>query len=288
MTDHVDPPASEASPGESPEPVPAPRWPLWPWVVGVGFALLAGTQAALWLQVLGPPPADDTAARLQRLEDRISQLEARPAPAMPDLRPLAARITALEQRPELPAPADSGTDSRLAADEARLAALEKVTAAANQDAGRAALTARLQAAFAALAAGQPLGEVPRAPPAVTRYATVAPPTEAALRLTFPAAARAALAAGHHAAADRPFWDRVWGEAQDLLTIRQGNHVLFGDPDAGVLARARTDLDAGDLAGAVAAVATLTGPAAQAMADWLDQARGLLAARAALADLAAHA
>ena len=50
----------------------------------------------------------------------------------------------------------------------------------------------------------------------------------------------------------------------------------------MLARARGSLDAGDLAGAVAAVATLTGPAAQAMADWLAQARALLDARAALA------
>jgi hypothetical protein len=39
---------------------------------------------------------------------------------------------------------------------------------------------------------------------------------------------------------------------------------------------------------VAALGTLTGKPAQAVADWLDQARGLLAARAALADMAAHA
>jgi hypothetical protein len=55
----------------------------------------------------------------------------------------------------------------------------------------------------------------------------------------------------------------------------------------VLAHARTVLDAGDLAGAVASVGSLSGPAAQALAAWLDQARGLLAARAALADLAAQ-
>ena len=75
-------------------------------------------------------------------------------------------------------------------------------------------------------------------------------------------------------------------------MRQGEHVLIGDPAAGVLVRAQTALDAGDLAGAVAAVASLTGStltsgAAQALAAWLDQARGLLAARAALAEMAAQ-
>ena len=64
-------------------------------------------------------------------------------------------------------------------------------------------------------------------------------------------------------------------------------MLVGDPAAGVLERARTALDAGDLAGAVAAVDSLNGAAAQAMAGWLAQARALLDARAALAEWAAH-
>ena len=53
-------------------------------------------------------------------------------------------------------------------------------------------------------------------------------------------------------------------------------------------RARAALDAGDLVGAVATVGSLTGPAADAMAGWMMQARALLDARAALADWAAHA
>jgi hypothetical protein len=132
----------------------------------------------------------------------------------------------------------------------------------------------------------PLGEIPGAPAALTRYAAAPPPTEAALRLAFPAAAEAALAADHPAAS-KPFGARIWAEVQDLITIRQGEHVLVGDPAAGVLAHAQTALDAGDLAGAAASVAGLSGPAAQAMAPWLGQVGGLLAARAALADLAAQ-
>jgi len=64
-------------------------------------------------------------------------------------------------------------------------------------------------------------------------------------------------------------------------------VLVGDPAAGLLATAQTELDAGDLAGAVRSVGALTGPAAQAMAGWLAQAKSLLEARAALATWAAQ-
>ena len=75
--------------------------------------------------------------------------------------------------------------------------------------------------------------------------------------------------------------RLWTQAQELVTVRQGDHVLVGDPAAGLLERARSALDAGDLDAAVADIGNLQGAAAQAMAGWLAQARALLAARAAL-------
>ena len=80
--------------------------------------------------------------------------------------------------------------------------------------------------------------------------------------------------------------RLWAEAQELVTIRQGDHVLVGDPAAGILERARIALNAGDLAGSAAEVATLRGAAAEAMAEWLAQVRALLEARAALVAWAA--
>src|SRR6202030_3818836 len=119
-------------------------------------------------------------------------------------------------------------------------------------------------------------------------ATTAPPTEASLRQAFPAAARNALAVARPATDGKPLLDRVWAEAQDLVTVRQGDRVLVGDPTAGVLARARSALDAGDLSDAIANIASLNGPAAQAMAAWVADARALLDARAALAQWAAHA
>ena len=258
-----------------------------------------------------PPPATD----LGPLTARVAALEQRPAatpgqPAKPlDLAPFEARIAALEAKP----PADSQSmgrvdalstrvdaleaaqrktaadqTQRLDANETRLAAIERNANQTQGLADRANRTARIQAAQMALDAGQKLGDLPGAPAALARFATTAPPTEAALRQAFPAAARNALAVARPATDGKPLLDRVWAEAQDLVTIRQGDRVLVGDPTAGVLARARAALDAGDLSGAAADIASLNGPAAQAMAGWLADARALLDARAALAQWAAHA
>ncbi|MBV9247674.1 MAG: hypothetical protein JO227_00300 [Acetobacteraceae bacterium] len=234
---------------------------------------------------------------LQPLENRIAALEQRPAP---DLRPLEARIAALEQRPagdpELHHQLDTvtarvnglagqdqtstqETAKRLDAVEAHLSALEHVSSSADR-------VARVEAAEAALAAGQKLGEIPGAPPALARFASTPPPTEAALRLAFPKAEQAALAASTPAAG-KPLLARMLARAQELLIVRQGDHVLVGNPAAGVLARAQEALDAGDLNGAIAAVESLTGPPRQAMDGWLADAKALADARAALADMAAH-
>jgi hypothetical protein len=170
----------------------------------------------------------------------------------------------------------------------RVAAVEQTTAHINALAAQGARAAQLQAAAEALQAGRKLGDVPGAPPALARYAQTPPPTEAQLRLAFPAVASAAEAAGTPVGQDPSFGQRIWANVERAITIRQGDEVIVGDPAVGVVTRARRSLDAGDLAGAVAALGTLTGKPAQAVAGWLDQARGLLAARTALADMAAHA
>lgn len=237
------------------------------------------------------PQADTTGivTRLDALAGRQDALSARAQgiEAVGIARQDAAetRLAALEQ-----------AIARAKALEARLETLERRLAAAETMAGqvpalaeRAARLARLQAAQAALEKGEKLGDIPGAPPALARFAAAAPPTEAALRLAFPAAARAASEASVPTAApDAPLLDRVWTRAQSVVTVRQGDNVLLGDPAAGVIARARRALEAGDLAGAVIALGDLTGKAAQAMAPWRADAQALLAARAALADLAARA
>ena len=240
---------------------------------------------------------------LAPLTARVTALEQRPAAQSStaiqttDLGPLEARVAALEQRQ----PTDlQPLENQLAALDAkqqrsealsgRVASLENAENTLRTDLSHKAdlaqsaaqRTARVQSAALALAAGQKLGELPGAPPALARFADTAPPTLASLRLAFPAAAREALGAARPATEGKPLLTRMWAQAQDLVTIRQGETVLVGDPAAGALERARDALNAGDLNRAVAEVGGLQGAAGQAMAGWLTQARALLAARAALA------
>jgi hypothetical protein len=225
------------------------------------------------------------------LTDRVVALEQR---QQPNLAPLEARIATLETK----APADSELTARIDARDTsqratqaelgrRLDAVERSSGQTAALADRVERIAQVQTATLALDAGQKLGHLPGAPPALARFADVEPPTEASLRLAFPRAAHNALAASQPAIESKRLLARLWAQAEDLVMVRQGDHVLVGDPTAGVLERARTALDAGDPARAVAAVATLTGPAAQSMAPWLADARALLEARTALATWAAH-
>lgn len=181
----------------------------------------------------------------------------------------------------------SGVDGKLGQIESRLSAAEQRLSQSGQQVSgivdRATRLARLQAAAVALETGQKLGDIPGAPPALARFAGQAPPTEAALRLSFPAAAEAAHKASQPAIEEnQPLLNRTWIRAQQFVTLRQGDRVLVGDPIAGVLARARELLDAGDLQGALQALDGLAGPAAEAMQPWRAQAQALVDARAALA------
>ena len=287
-----------------------------PMLYFIGFAILAGAIAWMWSN---PPQATDSRAgalqeRLDRVEARLARLEAQsmtrpapipapvpapiaapvptPAPAF-DPAPLIARLAALEAQPVgTPAPAPvlppppelAPLESRIATLEAR-PATPPVDSALNQRIGR---IAAIQAASAALESGHRLGRIADAPPALQRFADTDPPTEASLRLAFPAAAQAALVASRPIDPELPVLSRIWGRLQELITIRQGERVLVGDPAAGVIATARQALDAGDLAGAVSALDRLNPPAAQAMSGWTAAAKALLDARAALADMAARA
>ncbi len=271
--------------------------------------------------------SDALAALAQRVTTLENRPAPPPAPA-PDLRPLEQRVAALEHAPSVDAVSHADfaklasrvdavagrqdqIDGRLQAQEAALSskvdALQAQVGALSQQVGTVARAAdgaagtlgavqqkttrlaQLAAARAALDEGKPLGPIQDAPPALARFATTPPPTLAHLRLTFPAAAQAAADASRPADdAKAGFWQRVQGQAESLVTIRRGDHVVVGDPSAGVLERARAALDAGDLAGAVAAVNTLSGAAAAPLAAWKAEAQSLLDARAALAALEAHA
>jgi hypothetical protein len=289
MSDTPEVPPAEAEPTEPapPEPPPPKRRPrlIGPIVLAaiIGFGLLAGAIAYV---LEHEPPRGVEPARVAALEDqvgalrqRVEALEKRPAPtplAAPpasDLRPLEARIAALEQRPA-PAPQPPPPAPDLGPLQSRIDTLEH----------RVGELARLQAAAEALDAGQPLGTWPGAPPALARFANEKPPTIAELRLAFTAAARRAAQESRPKPATGSFAERMWTNIASLVTVREGDRVIVGSPATVVLDAARERLDAGDLAGAVAALDALDAGAAAAMADWRARAQSLLDARAALAQL----
>jgi hypothetical protein len=115
-----------------------------------------------------------------------------------------------------------------------------------------------------------------APPALSRFAAAAPPTEAALRQSFEEAARNARGTGTP--------EGALNRLSSVLTVRRGDEVLVGDTNEATVERARRALEAGDLEGALAQLNRLPDATKTAMRPWLNEAEGLLAARAALRQL----
>jgi len=319
---HVATSTYEPQPLAAPEPIERDRARLaLPLSVLSLLLVLALAGYVGWTALHPPQPAVDP-ARVDALEQQanamstqLRQVQQRPIPAPPDLKPIEQRLAALEQRANSPAEDASRSDlvalagrvdqvagrqdalgtreqtdvaaisTQLDTLDTKLGADAKLAGQIGSLADRQARATRIQAASSALNAGQPLGDVPGAPPALQRFARAAPPTEASLRLSFDEAAQAAQLASQPAVDSKPFLDRVWARAQQSVTVRQGDRVLLGDPIAGVLEHAKQALDAGDLAGAVAALDQLAGPAAAAMAEWKANAQALLDARGALLTLA---
>jgi hypothetical protein len=169
----------------------------------------------------------------------------------------------------------------------RIDKLEQGAGNVEDAASRASRLERVQAALVALQAGQKLGDIPNAPPSLAKFANEAPPTEAALRESFPALATHAREVSQPDTAHKSFLQRAFARLQESVTVRQGDDVLVGDPAAGVLADADVKVQNGDLAGAVQLLRALHGPALTVMQPWMDKADSLIAARAALASLAAR-
>jgi hypothetical protein len=286
------------------------------WLYPFGLLVLAGAIFLVWWfpksPATDPGQLSETRSieqKLDAVDSRVGRLEQAPAPpSAADLGKLSARLDVLEARisdqTQLSTRFDglsarieslSGRDQsamdaikrQVDGISAQVSTQDKAVASINDISARITRIARVQAAQLALAAGQPVGNVPNAPPALSRYADADPPTEAQLRLAFPQIERGAITLAQPIRSNDPFLDRAWEKAQALITIRQGNQVVVGDASAVALAQARAALDAGDLAAAVKYLST-AGPEVQKLAsDWLTKARDLLAARSALADLAAH-
>ena len=296
----------------APAPGP-PRRNVVPWLYAIGFIVLASAIIYLWqFPTTSDEPARNEAAiqaveqRLADTDARLSRLEQRPVADIgkinarldavdgrtADVAQLTARLDTLSGRIESLSGRDQtgldGIKQQISALTARVAAIETSNESTATVSRRLDGVAKLQEASFALATGKPVGDLPGAPDALARYAHAPPPTESELRLRFPQAESAALAAPQPNEDNAPFIDRVWDRAQNLVTVRRGQQTLAGNPASVILTRAQTALDAGDLASAASIVGSLKGPPKDAMASWLADANALLNARAALAQLAAQA
>lgn len=218
---------------------------------------------------------DEMAARLAALDKRLADAEQRATQAGDAAAQASQRATQA---------GDTAAKATQRADQADTRA-DKIAAEATKLSDQSARYARVQQASEALAAGQPLGEIPGAPVDLVRFAKDPPPTEAALRLSYPDAAARAQEASRPSTENEPIGERMWLRARSLVTVKQGDKVVLGAPAAGILADAQAKLNAGDLAGTVRTLGTLDGSAAAAMADWRGKAQALLDARAALAKMA---
>lgn len=253
--------------------------------------------------------------RLAKLEQRPAPATAA-APA--DLPAITARIDALEKRPT-PTPAAAGADpaavkalaDRLAALEGKpagdpqlaadVAALKQQVSALSQQSGSKA-DAAAGAQALVLAAGQLRGalagsgpfpgelqavkalgskdaELNAAMDAIAPHAAKGIPTPAQLADRLEREASGIVRAEQKGEGGTWIKD-VTGTLSTLVTVRrQGGEVVGNTADA-VVARAQTALNRNDLKTAADEIATLQGPAAQAAAGWLADAKARLAADAA--------
>jgi hypothetical protein len=220
------------------------------------------------------------AEALRRTEDLARSLLARLEIAeKAEVERIAAAGAALEGRL---AGAESALGTRMQALEAAQARVAAIEARANRVQGIAALRARLDAGQAL---GPTLTAFPNAPAALSRFASASPPTEAALRLAFEDAARAARAASEPAKEGQSILESASARLAGLVTIRRGETVIWGDEAAAALEAARRALEAGDLPGALGRLAPLPPAARAALGGWEADAQALLAARAAIVTLA---
>ena len=223
----------------------------------------------------------EIAARMDALEGRIADQ----TQAATRLDQLSARVDALGGRSQSSA---DQLKQQLDAANSKITSLQASSTSVATAGSRVDRLMRLEAASVALANGRPLGNIPDAPPAVARFAEKPPPTEAQLRLAFDQVQHDILTAAKPDNDDKPFLDRVLGKAEELVSIRRGNEVVIGHSTVAALAHADAAVQAGDFPAALKAIGEMDASAQKAAAGWVAQVKSLLDARAALADMAAHA
>jgi predicted nucleic acid-binding Zn-ribbon protein len=260
--------------------------------------------AAIEADLSSPDAAAELALRLDALAARVDALEPlaeQTAGVQDALTGLSSRVEGLdaqvggvgERIDALPAEIE-GLSTRLAATENTIAAARDRS---EQAAALALLTSQIDHAIAqsqgyeeplrSLAALGDQDEAVRQEVAeLTASAASGVPSLAQLRESFDPVAREVVQRARAPEGDSLI-DQAAGNLLRLVTVRPVGADAEGEDPAAKVARAEAHLDAGDLAAAIAELETLEGPAAEAAADWLAQAKGRLAANAALERLRAR-
>lgn len=254
---------------------------VWPYWLAAGFIILAGADAYLFVQQRAHQ-ADKT--QLAVLQVEVGDLRADAAKTSPVANLITAQAQ-LDQKQAMLVAQVNALQNQVTADHSTLAALQINAQEISKLTARMAELNTVAAARMALDAGEPLGTIPNAPAALAVFADTTPPTLSQLKEAFPATARHAeatsLTDGHQAG----FWDKVKLRLAGLITISNGEHVIFGPPAAATLNHMRVALANNDLASALADATNLSAPTQAAMASWLVPARQLLAAQQALLSMA---
>lgn len=218
--------------------------------------------------------------RIAALTTQLEALESLPAGA--------AAASAAASAAQVAAATEAAAQQALAAQEDAAQVKAKAEAMAQQAQLGAALS-ELKAAFeAGTALDGPLKKMTAAgvtvPEALASQAQGVP-TQTALRQSFPAAARAALAASLAETVDGGLADRLTAFVRSQTGARSLTPRAGEDPDA-ILSRAEAALGTGDLKTALVEIATLPEAGRARLAEWTGLAERRLAAAAAIAALAA--
>lgn len=242
-------------------------------------------------------------ARLETLDARLVELEKRPvedgAASALALQAFGREMTTLREEIAANREANATAQAAIAAAaeqaasqissvEARAVALKEEAETVGQ---HAAARAALSRAQAALESGTSLEEsladfksAGVAVPDILSEQAASVPSFAALRTSFPIAARKALAASLKETAGENAWDRVGAFLKSQTGARSLSPRAGDDADA-VLSRAEAALHASDLEMAVAELAKLPETGQAQMAEWVAMAQRRIAVTAAIADIA---
>jgi hypothetical protein len=221
-----------------------------------GIAGLANRTAALEQRPVAPPTDPAILADLQSATAK-----------------LGAALATLEQRVGALASANA-SDAAASIDPALLLSLGQLHQALQ---GSGPFAAELGAATA-LASGH--ADVRAALAPLAESAARGVPSLAILRQRFDGLAGSIADAGTGAAAPDDWSGQVLGKLRSLVTVRRVGPAASGDGPEAAVAQAESALARDDLAGAVAALEALHGPAMVAAREWLETARRRLAVEAA--------